>query len=160
MVHLFFVRTQPKTICKIVRYSVCVPCRFLYPTARRLHYKDDARLPCPPGALPLFWSRLLVHHLSFRFSLIFYVSSSDSPSVHAVIVFFFCLCLSLRRLRSALRMVAAETEVAASSATGASPIGGPLRIGMFGGGTVGGGVYEICEQAREERFRFYDTSFF
>lgn len=43
-------------------------------------------------------------------------------------------------------MVGAETEVAPTSATGPSPVGAPLRIGMFGGGTVGGGVYEICEQ--------------
>lgn len=51
-----------------------------------------------------------------------------------------------RRLRDALRMVTAGTEVAAPAAVGPSPIGGPLRVGMFGGGTVGGGVYEICEQ--------------
>lgn len=44
-------------------------------------------------------------------------------------------------------MVAAEAE-AAPTTTGPSPIGGPLRVGMFGGGTVGGGVYEICEQVR------------
>ena len=45
-------------------------------------------------------------------------------------------------------MVATEAEVAAPSAVGPSPIGGPLRVGMFGGGTVGGGVYEICEQVK------------
>eukprot|EP00903_Cladosiphon_okamuranus_P008721 g8353.t1 len=53
-----------------------------------------------------------------------------------------------RRMRAAPRMVAAETE-AAPTTTGPSPIGGPLRVGMFGGGTVGGGVYEICEQDKK-----------
>lgn len=57
------------------------------------------------------------------------------------------VCCTFRRLQAALRMGAAETtEVATSTAKGPSPIGGPLRVGMFGGGTVGGGVYEICEQ--------------
>lgn len=55
-----------------------------------------------------------------------------------------------RRQRAALRMVAAETEAAApATTTGPSPVGAPLRVGMFGGGTVGGGVYEICEQVTE-----------
>ncbi len=64
-----------------------------------------------------------------------------------------CLPLALknRRLRAALRMVAAETE-AAPTTTGPSPVGGPLRVGMFGGGTVGGGVYEICEEVREGKW--------
>lgn len=57
------------------------------------------------------------------------------------------LSIVLRRLRAVLRMVTAKAETAAKPATGPSRLGTPLRIGMFGGGTVGGGVYEICEQA-------------
>ncbi|CAN0205172.1 unnamed protein product [Ectocarpus sp. 12 AP-2014] len=29
----------------------------------------------------------------------------------------------------------------------------PLKVGMFGGGTVGGGVYEIMEQTKKELFK-------
>ncbi|CAM9641461.1 unnamed protein product, partial [Ascophyllum nodosum] len=50
---------------------------------------------------------------------------------------------------AALGMVAAETKETKPSVTGPSAAGAPLRIGMFGGGTVGGGVYEICEQDKK-----------
>lgn len=45
-------------------------------------------------------------------------------------------------------MSATDTDPETATTTGPSPAGGPLRVGMFGGGTVGGGVYEICEQVR------------
>lgn len=45
-------------------------------------------------------------------------------------------------------MVAAEAAASTASVTGPTGQGEPLRIGMFGGGTVGGGVYEICEQVK------------
>lgn len=48
-------------------------------------------------------------------------------------------------------MVTTEAEPTVVSTTGPSPPGAALRIGMFGGGTVGGGVYEICEQVRITR---------
>ncbi|CAM9187290.1 unnamed protein product [Ectocarpus sp. 6 AP-2014] len=82
------------------------------------------------------------------------VSGAFTPTVNSRTPVWESGAVERRRLRAALRMVAAETEAAApATTTGPSPVGAPLRVGMFGGGTVGGGVYEICEQDKKAFFQ-------
>ncbi|CBJ26029.1 Homoserine dehydrogenase [Ectocarpus siliculosus] len=82
------------------------------------------------------------------------VSGAFTPTVNSRTPVWESGAVERRRLRAALRMVAAEKEAAApATTTGPSPVGAPLRVGMFGGGTVGGGVYEICEQDKKAFFQ-------